>query len=279
MNVAQIAVDTAIKEAKNLRRSLRHGSSLQVQSNVETKLIASTALSWFNNHRSGMKLAIGESDLAPIDADYKFMLAASEGSGTRKGYLARLKAVIDRLVELKSDRALDFAALSAQPLTSDRPPAFATLILDNRMQEILLRRWTECIACVQTEAPLAATVMMGGLLEALLLARVNRESDKSKVFKAAGAPKDKRTGKTLPLSEWTLQHYISVAHELTWISRSAMDVSKVLRDYRNYIHPQKQLSHDVLLKRDDAELFWDVCKSLSRQVIASVPLPVAASTP
>ncbi len=272
MNAAQIAVDMAIKEAKNLRRMLGNGSSVQVQSNVETKLIASTALSWFNNHRSDMKLAVGESDLASVDAEYKSMLAACEGAGTRKAYLTRLKTVMGSLVELKSERALDFAALRAQPLTSDRPPAFATLILDGRMQEILVRRWAECIACVQTEAPLAATVMMGGLLEALLLARVNRESDKAKVFKAAGAPKDKKTGKTLPLSEWTLQHYIGVAHELTWISRSAMDVSKVLRDYRNYIHPQKQLSHDVFLKRDDAELFWDVCKSLSRQVIASVPL-------
>jgi hypothetical protein len=177
-----------------------------------------------------MKLAVGESDLAPVDAEYKFMLAACEGAVTRKAYLTRLKTVIRCLVELKSERALDFAALRAQPPTSDRPPAFATLILDDRMQEILLRRWAECTACVQTDAPLAATVMMGGLLEALLLARVNRESDKSKVLKAAGAPKDRKTGKTLPLNKWTLQHYISVAHELTWISRSAMDVSKVLRD-------------------------------------------------
>jgi hypothetical protein len=272
MNVAQLAVDAAIKEAKNLRRIISNKSSLQVHSNTETKLIASTALSWFNNHRSGMKLAVGESDLASVDAEYKSMLVACEGAATRKVYLARLKMVTGQLVELKAERALDFAALSAQPLTSDRPPAFATLILDPRMQEILLRRWAECIACVQTDAPLAATVMMGGLLEALLLARVNRESDKSKIFKAAGAPKDKKTGKTLPLNEWTLQHYITVAHELAWISRSAMDISEVLRDYRNYIHPQKQLSHDVFLKRVDAELFWDVCKSLSRQVIASVPL-------
>jgi hypothetical protein len=278
MNVAQLAVDMAIKEAKNLRRTLRGGSPVQVQSKVERQLIASTAHSWFNNHRSAMKLAVSESDLIPVDAEYKFMLAACEGAATRKAYLIRLKTVTSLLVTLKSERALDFAALSAQPPTSDRPPAFATLILDDRMQEIVLRRWAECIACVQTEAPLAATVMMGGLLEALLLARVNRESDKSTVFKAANAPKDKKTGKTLPLTHWTLQHYISVAHELTWISRSAMDVSKVLRDYRNYIHPQKQLSHDVLLKRDHAELFWDVCKSLSRQVIASVPLSAAEAS-
>src|SRR6266571_3284229 len=106
MNAAQIAVDMAIKEAKNLRRMLGNGSSVQVQSNVETKLIASTALSWFNNHRSDMKLAVGESDLASVDAEYKSMLAACEGAGTRKAYLTRLKTVMGSLVELKSERAL-----------------------------------------------------------------------------------------------------------------------------------------------------------------------------
>jgi hypothetical protein len=275
MTVAQQAVDVAIKEAQNLRRVLRKRSGPQVQSNLERTLITSTAFSWFNTHRSPMKNAISESDLVPIDAEYKALLGAASRAGSRNICLNRLKKVADCLVKLKSERAIDFAALTAQAPTSDRPPGFATLILDPRMEEILVQRWAECIACVQTEAPLAATVMMGGLLEALLLARVNREVDKSPVFKAVAAPKDKKTGKTLLLGDWTLQHFINVAHELKWLSRSAMDVSVVLRDYRNYIHPQKQLSHDVFLKREDAELFWDVCKSLSRQVIASVPLPAS----
>src|SRR5689334_10797829 len=99
MNVAQLAVDAAIKEAKSLRRILAKGSSLQVHSNVETTLIASTALSWFNNHRSGMKLALSESDLASVDAEYKSMLASCEGAATRKIYLARLKTVMGQPVE------------------------------------------------------------------------------------------------------------------------------------------------------------------------------------
>jgi hypothetical protein len=51
--------------------------------------------------------------------------------------------------------------------------------------------------------------------------------------------------------------------------KTAKDVGAVLRDYRNYIHPQKQLSHGVHLKLDDARLFWEVSKSISRQVIDS----------
>jgi hypothetical protein len=109
--------------------------------------------------------------------------------------------------------------------------------------------------------------MMGGLLEALLLARVHREKDKSRVFQAAVAPKDKTTGKTLLLQEWTLRHYIDVAHELGWISESAKDLGEVVRDYRNYIHPHKELTHGVSLAKADAELFWEVSKGISRQLL------------
>jgi hypothetical protein len=47
-----------------------------------------------------------------------------------------------------------------------------------------------------------------------------------------------------------LKDFIDVVHELGWITVSAKDVGAVLRDYRNYIHPQKQLSHNVHLKLD-----------------------------
>lgn len=66
------------------------------------------------------------------------------------------------------------------------------------MQAILQRRWTECVICIAHGAPLAATVMIGGLLEGLLLARINRENNKAPIFTAAAAPKDKQN-KTLPL--------------------------------------------------------------------------------
>jgi hypothetical protein len=108
--------------------------------------------------------------------------------------------------------------------------------------------------------------MMGGLLEALLLARVNSETDKQAVFKAASAPRDKG-GKTKPLPEWMLKNYIDVVQELGWISVSAKDVGEVLRDYRNYIHPFKQVSHGVVLGMDDASLLWEVSKAITRQVV------------
>lgn len=113
---------------------------------------------------------------------------------------------------------------------------------------------------------MAAVVMMGGLIEGLLMARVNKEPDKKPAFTAKAAPKDK-TGTTLRLKEWMLKDYIDVAHELKWITRSAKDVSSVLRDYRNYIHPQKELSHGVVLTKSDSKLLWEIAKGIATQLL------------
>jgi len=135
------------------------------------------------------------------------------------------------------------------------------------MQKILANRWNECVKCVNADAPLAATVMMGGLLEALLLARVNQLSDKKPVFNAKSAPKDRQTGKAFNLAIWGLRDFIAVAHELQWISPTTRDVGNVMRDYRNYIHPQKEHSHGISISADDAKTLWEVAKSVARQVL------------
>ncbi len=138
------------------------------------------------------------------------------------------------------------------------------------MQVILEKRWLECDACVDAKAPLAATVMMGGLLEGLLMARVLGEKNQAPVFNAKAAPKDKQ-GKPLPhLRDWTLQDFIAVAHELKWITTTVKDVGVILRDYRNYIHPQKELSHGIVLNPSDARLLCQIGKTVVRQVIQSV---------
>ena len=136
------------------------------------------------------------------------------------------------------------------------------------MREILGDRWRECQLCLQAGAHLAATVMMGGFLEALFVARANQLADKAPLFRAKAAPIDYKTKKAQPLSDWTLRNYIDVGEELKWISKSGKDVAAVLRDYRNYIHPEKQRSHAVTLNGHDAAMFWEITKSLTRQLLS-----------
>lgn len=165
-----------------------------------------------------------------------------------------------------------FAVLSRQTCRRLRPRLRATrqtVHLIFPRQAILQRRWAEVQRCLSSNANLAATVMMDGLLESLFLARINGSPDKPGVFTTPAAPRDK-AGKTLALSEWKLVRMVDVAHELTWVTKSAKDVGNVLRDFRNYIHPHREYTDGVVILEEDARMFWEVIKSISRHVFASV---------
>jgi len=268
MNDAQNAIDAAIADANRLRRNLKKKQTVQVWSAEEKSLIKATIQAWFYNYRKLIAPILDSELLHDADELYKLIFAASDRASVRSKYDIALKNITKELSNLRG-YTLTIATNALQNKTTDKPPDFSPLIPDPNMQKILDNRWIECINCINANAPLAATVMMGGLLEALLLARINKETNKSAIFKATKAPKNKSTGRVLPLKEWTLRNYIDVAHELRWISQSAKDIGQVLRDYRNYIHPYKEFSHNIVIELNDANLFWEISKSVSKQIIKS----------
>lgn len=265
MNKAFDAIDAAIQEVKKLRTALKRKKAPQVRSLEERSLIKATALAWFNNHKSAVAPLLDSAVLNDVDQLYKKILLATDRAVARGTYGNRFQGILQKLSDIRG-HIVDVPEQQTTH-TADEPPDFSSLASDTRMQSILANRWEECRLCISVNASLSATVMMGGLLEALLLARINKEPDKSKIFRTKTAPTDK-TGKTLELKDWTLRNYIDVAHELGWISQSAKEVGEVLRDYRNYVHPYKQLSHNIVLSKDDATLFWEIAKSISRQVLS-----------
>jgi hypothetical protein len=267
MESAVAAFGAAIGESDKLRVLLRRRRDPQVRGTDERALAKATALTWFNKHRAAAAAFADGAAVARVDQLYRTILEAGDRASSRIKLLATIKQVRAGLIGLRSGVV---ASPQSGRTTSDDAPDFSPLITDAPMQSILVGRWRECVSCLAAEAPLAATVMMGGFLEALLLARINRETNKSALFKSAVAPRDK-SGHARPLSEWTLKNYIDIVHAQGWISVSAKDVGEVLRDYRNYIHPFKQLSHNIQLETADAALFWEITKSVSRQLIGTAP--------
>jgi len=265
VNEAFHAIDNAIHEIKKLRSNLKKKTTRQVSSIEECALIKATALSWFNTHQKKIYSLISQDILKPIDQMYQTLLQSCDRATSRKSYDTILKDLSKNLIDFKT-KIIHASSKKNAHTTTDIAPDFAVLTTDTQIKKILNSRWEECYRCIAGKAPLAATVMMGGFLETLLLSRINKEPDQSKIFKANTAPKDK-TGKSLGLKDWTLRNYIDVAHELKWISQSAKDIGEVLRDYRNYIHPYKQFSHGTEFTSDDASLFWEITKSISRQLL------------
>lgn len=249
-------VGGVISDVKRLRDSVASVRTPQLWSAELRAHIKAVAFSWFQAYKPDITKVWPAAAVDDIDATLKELLTLAEKAPSKTKVQALLKAVQSRLVALQS------ALAGMAPTVTDTPPTFGN-VPDPNMREVLTRRWNECVACLAADAPLAATVMMGGLLESLFLSRVNRETDKRPIFTAAAAPKDFKTRQTLPLERWTLNDYIAVAFELRWIRTPVRDVSQIVRDYRNYIHPHKELSNQLALTIDDARMFWQVSKVLA----------------
>ena len=255
-------IDAAIEAVTRLRTTLHKRKHRQVRSSDDLALVKATAQTWFKNQRPA--LAILQSDPAFKMADEAFatLLEWADQYTARNKYRNQLQTIKSQLVKLRSSGVL------VAPSVDLPSPQFQLLIADPKMLGILERRWKETLSCQRVGADLAATVMLGGLLEALFLARINRLTNLAPVFTASAAPKDK-AGKPKPLKEWGLKDYLDVAKELGWIRQSAKDVGQVLRDYRNYIHPEKELSHGITVVAEDTVMFVNVFSSIAEQIIKS----------
>lgn len=257
-------IEGAIAELDRARKLLGKVRAPQIRNAEQKDFLKATALSWFRTRRALLVPAMRQEVLAAIDDPYRAILNATDRNSAKSTYVAAVSHAKTALLDARND------TLVATPTTrtGDASPAFEPLAADPQMQAILSRRWEECTRCLQANAPLAATVMMGGLLEALFVSRANKLSDKGSLFRSKAAPLDAKTKKPLDLRQWTLAPYIDVGHDLGWISRSAKDVAVILRDYRNYVHPEKERAHGVTLSTDDAAMLWEVTKTLSKELLA-----------
>jgi hypothetical protein len=262
-------IEACIREVESAQRRVSRVKGKQLTRTDDRDYLKAVAYAWFRSHRPTVAPTISEEAVRPVDTHLRAVLDATAKSSAKNTYLAALKAAKSALTNLRSGVLVP----ARLPKTPDSAPDFSPLASDPAMKKILERRWAECQKCLTADAPLAATVMMGGLLEALFVSRANLMPNKSPLFRAKTTPIDPKTKKPLTLTEWTLRPYIDVAAELGWISRSGKDVAAVLRDYRNYIHPEKERSHGVSLNDMDAGMFWEVTKNLARQLLSSASAP------
>lgn len=261
MNILQEAAEGVTRLLKLLKKS----DATQVKSKEEQQIIKATALAWFNNYRPSLNIQDSDAVKA-VGAAYMCLFECTSRATSRRKYQEILKKLKATLLVLQSQVLSTHASEGNADMLK---PDFSPLVPDAKMQKILENRWDEIIKCLKCNIPLAATIMMGGLLEALFLARTNKLVDKSPVFKAKTAPRNKETQQTLPLDKWMLSSYIEVGAELGWIRRPAKDIGIVLRDYRNFIHPERELSTGFTPDQEDAALFWQIFTHLSRQIIAN----------
>lgn len=259
-------IDSLLKVIAFARKKIAKQGLDRVRKSEDIDYLRSVAYTWIKTHRPEFLSHVGNEAISSVDHNFQALLDATSRATSRSFYISTLREANDALMNLRVPVIAQQPA--TKPITASSPD-FSPLAGDLEMRDILGRRWHECQKCISGGAHLAATVMMGGLLEALFVARANKMTDKNPLFRAKSTPIDGKTKKPLPLPDWTLRPYIDVGHELGWITRSGKDVATVLRDYRNYIHPEKERAHAVSLSSADSDMFWQLTQALTQQLLNS----------
>jgi hypothetical protein len=120
----------------------------------------------------------------------------------------------------------------------------SAVVADKDLLPLLETRLFEARVCLDNRAALAATFLLGSLLEGLLLDAIQARSRSDVLRTRRGDP--------------TLQQLIEVAYANKWIRKDVHQYADVLRDHRNLVHPGKQLADGHRPDTNTARIAWNV---------------------
>jgi hypothetical protein len=137
------------------------------------------------------------------------------------------------------------------------------LKVDSVIGGFLQSRIDEVQSIQRDKAPLATIFLLGSTLEGILIAVAGK--DLKRFMTASAAPKDKSQA-VLKIYDWTLNSLIEVAQEIGMLSLDVKKFSHVLRDFRNYIHPYRQMSERFSPDQGTVDICWQVFKAAFTQL-------------
>jgi hypothetical protein len=135
------------------------------------------------------------------------------------------------------------------------------------LEPIIQARWLEAQKCQVAGAYVAAVVMMGSILEALLLARCSHSP--AIAYQAKSAPKDK-AGKSIAVHDWSLSALIDVCLDAGWIKSDRAGFSHALRQSRNIVHPYEHARAGANFDEATCQVCWQVLNSSVDDLLQSV---------
>jgi hypothetical protein len=134
------------------------------------------------------------------------------------------------------------------------------------LEAIVQARWIEAQRCQHAKAYLAAVIMMGSILEALLLARCSKCVGDA--YQARCAPKD-RNGKAIAIPNWTLSNLIDVSVERGWLKQDRGSFSHALRQSRNIVHPYEHARTQSDFDEGTCKVCWQVLNASVEDLLTS----------
>lgn len=120
-----------------------------------------------------------------------------------------------------------------------------SFVRDGKLKGIVERDYDELQRVKAASAIKSRLILAGGLIEALLLDALQGDEPKARVAKKA---EDK------PLDEWNLSSLIDVAVELGFISAGAQKFGHSVREFRNLVHPGREIRFNLRVAVEEADI-------------------------
>ena len=131
----------------------------------------------------------------------------------------------------------------------------ADIVRNPRLAALLKKRLDEARTCREYGAHLSSVIMLGSVLEGTLHDVVRQFP--AEAYRCPSAPKG-HSGKPRDSATWKLGELIDVAHACGWIELDARRFSHELRDYRNMVHPHRELTDAHHPDEDTVAICWNV---------------------
>jgi hypothetical protein len=130
-------------------------------------------------------------------------------------------------------------------------------ITDAELKRIIERDYSELkLKLFPDEAWKSVVVMAGSILEAILFDVLTQPNNKANANASLKAPRDKHQQPIdITTGDWKLFNLIEVAVDLKILPPERGDaIDQVLRDYRNFVHPKKEVKARHLCNEAEALL-------------------------
>ena len=136
-------------------------------------------------------------------------------------------------------------------------------IEDEDMKGIIFRDLKECAIAVVSGQDKTATIMCGSIIEALLMLKIKAQGiakyDISEISKSSKASK-------YPLIEMGLNELLFVAEKLNIIAKNSFHLGHYIRDYRNVVHPAKEIRMKEEISHSNVLTMWSVLKRIIEEL-------------
>ena len=175
--------------------------------------------------------------------------------------LSRIKKLIYHETERKINMVIDNISVHSfeEIGYTDKFRHILFSIKDDNMRDIIQRDVWECALAVVSGQNKAATILSGSIIESLLILKL-KENDIEKYD--ISEIKKNSTSSGFPVDKMGLNELLYVADKNKIIDKSNYHLGHYIRDYRNIVHPAKELKMDETLNHDTVITMWNILKRL-----------------